>query len=86
MFDVAAARAVFQLVTGPVEARLLSAKTLIVDPSGPLRALPIGVLVTDQASVDRFKASRLRDRLRLQPGQFPVAAGGAVVGAAARAR
>ena len=62
VFDVAAARAVFQLVTGPVEARLLSAKTLIVDPSGPLERLPIGVLVSDQASVDRFKASRLRDR------------------------
>jgi len=62
VFDVAAARAVFQLVTGPVEARLLSATTLIVDPSGPLEKLPIGVLVTDQASVDSFKASRLRDR------------------------
>jgi CHAT domain-containing protein len=61
IFDVAASRTLFQLVTGPVEQRLLAAKTLIVDPSGPLERLPIGVLVTDQASVDGFKATRVRD-------------------------
>ena len=62
VYDVGAARAVFQLVTGPVEARLLSAQTLIVDPSGPLEQLPIGVLVTDKASVDSFKATRVRNQ------------------------
>jgi CHAT domain-containing protein len=61
IFDVAASRALFQLATGPVENRLLAAKTLIVDPTGPLERLPLGVLVTDQASVDSFKASRGRD-------------------------
>ncbi|HUQ12827.1 MAG TPA: CHAT domain-containing protein [Novosphingobium sp.] len=61
IFDVAAARTLFQLVTGPVEQRLLAATTLIVDPSGPLERLPIGVLVTDQASVDSFRATRARD-------------------------
>jgi len=60
IFEVGAARALFRLITGPVEARLLSAQTLIVDPSGPLERLPIGVLVTDQASVDRFKVTRNR--------------------------
>jgi len=61
IFDVGASRALFQLVTGPVENRLLQATSLIVDPSGPLERLPIGVLVTDQASVDSFKSTRGRD-------------------------
>jgi CHAT domain-containing protein len=61
IFDVGAARALFQLVAGPVEGRMLAAKSLIVDPSGPLERLPLGVLVTDQASVDDFKATRARD-------------------------
>ena len=61
IFEVATARALFQLVTGPVENRLLAAQTLIVDPSGPLERLPLGVLVTDQASVDSFKATRRSD-------------------------
>jgi CHAT domain-containing protein len=62
VFDVAAARVLFTLVAGPIERRLLAARTLIVDPSGPLERLPLGVLVTDQASVDRFKSTRLKDR------------------------
>ncbi len=61
IFDVGAARALFQLVAGPVENRMLAATSLIVDPSGPLERLPLGVLVTDQASVDDFKATRARD-------------------------
>ena len=61
IFDVGAARALFQLVAGPVENRMLAAKSLIVDPSGPLERLPLGVLVTDQGSVDAFKLSRARD-------------------------
>lgn len=61
IFDVGAARALFQLVAGPVENRMLAAKSLIVDPSGPLERLPLGVLVTDQASVDSFKTTRARD-------------------------
>jgi CHAT domain-containing protein/tetratricopeptide (TPR) repeat protein len=61
IFDVGASRALFQLVVGPVERRLLDAKMLIVDPSGPLERLPIGVLVTDQASVDSFKTTRRAD-------------------------
>ena len=61
IFDVGAARALFQLIAGPAEGRILAAKSLIVDPSGPLERLPLGVLVTDQASVDDFKATRARD-------------------------
>ena len=61
IFDVGAARALFQLVAGPVENRMLAAKSLIIDPSGPLERLPLGVLVTDQTSVDSFKSSRARD-------------------------
>ena len=61
IFDVGAARALFQLVAGPVEGRMLAAKSLIIDPSGPLERLPLGVLVTDQTSVDSFKSTRARD-------------------------
>ncbi len=58
IFQVSAANALFKLVAGPVADRLTSAKALIVDPSGPLETLPISVLVTDDASVRSFAATR----------------------------
>ena len=58
VFDVAAANAVFQLVTGPVSARLMAGQSLIVDAGGPLQRIPIGVLVPDKASVAAYAASR----------------------------
>lgn len=58
IFAVAGSYALFQLLLGPVEDRLLAAKTVIIDPSGPLEKLPVGVLVTNRASVDRFAATR----------------------------
>lgn len=58
LFDVGGANALFQLLVGPVAGRMLGAKALIVDTSGPLQSLPIGVLVTDRASVQRYSASR----------------------------
>jgi CHAT domain-containing protein len=56
-FDVAAAYTLYRLVTGPAADRLQHVAALIVDPSGPLERLPIGVLVTDQASVAKYKAA-----------------------------
>jgi tetratricopeptide (TPR) repeat protein len=61
VFNVAGAYALFQLAAGPVAERLLSATTVVVDPSGPFEKLPLGVLVTDRASVEAFAASRGRD-------------------------
>ncbi|MGY4398466.1 tetratricopeptide (TPR) repeat protein [Sphingomonas sp. UYAg733] len=52
-FDDAGAYALFRLIAGPAEAVLAEAPALVVDPSGPLEHLPIGVLVTtyDKAAV-----------------------------------
>lgn len=58
IFNVAGSYALFQLLLGPVEDRLLAARTVIVDPSGPLEKLPVGVLVTDRASVTGFAQTR----------------------------
>ena len=59
LFDVRGANALYQLLAGPVSDRLLAAKALVVDSSGPLQTLPIGVLVTDRDSVNRYAASRV---------------------------
>ncbi len=58
LYDVGGANALFQLLVGPVSTRMLAAKSLIVDASGPLQSLPIGVLVTDRQSVTGYAASR----------------------------
>ena len=58
VFKVAASYALFQLLAGPVADRLLGATTIVIDPSGPLERLPLGVLVVDKASVDAFAVSR----------------------------
>jgi CHAT domain-containing protein len=60
-FRVAAARALFQIIAGPAEARLLAAKAIVIDPAGPLTNLPLGVLVADQASVTSYEETRTRD-------------------------
>lgn len=60
-FDVATANALYQLLAGPVNARLTAAQSLVVDVSGVLDKLPLGVLVTDRASVERFAQVRRTD-------------------------
>ena len=45
-FETGRAYALFRLLTGPSTASLLRAKALVIDPAGPLKALPIGTLVT----------------------------------------
>ena len=45
-FETARAYALFRLLTGPSTDSLLRAKALVIDPAGPLKALPIGTLVT----------------------------------------
>ena len=56
-FDVAKAYTLFRLIAGPAADRLQQVPALIVDPSGPLERLPIGVLVTDQGSIAKYKAA-----------------------------
>jgi CHAT domain-containing protein len=55
-FDVAGAHALFDTMFGPVREPLLAARRLIYEPDGKLVSLPVSLLVTDQASVDRVKA------------------------------
>lgn len=57
-FDVGASYTLFGLLTGPATEQLLQASSLIVDPAGPLQSLPAGILVTDRASVDAYRAHR----------------------------
>ena len=60
-FQVQAAHGLFTLVTGPARDSVLQASALVVDPGGPLEALPAGVLVADKASVDWYKANQRSD-------------------------
>jgi CHAT domain-containing protein len=61
-FKVRESYALFRLLTGPAADTLLAAKSIIVEPSGPLERLPLGVLITDRASVQRYQPrSRSRD-------------------------
>ena len=55
-FDVAGAHALFKALFGPVSEPLLAARHLIYEPDAKLVSLPVGLLVTDQASVERVTA------------------------------
>jgi tetratricopeptide (TPR) repeat protein len=60
-FDVAASYGLFNLLAGPAMSRILAARSIVIDPAGPLEALPAGVLVTDRASLDWYNAARRSD-------------------------
>lgn len=60
-YNVIAAHSLFKLITGPGMERVARARSVVVDPAGPLQRLPAGVLVTDAASVDLFNARRRSD-------------------------
>jgi CHAT domain-containing protein/tetratricopeptide (TPR) repeat protein len=53
-FDVAKARALYVALAGPQAAALPQVKHLIVEPDGAMLRLPVNLLVTDQAGVDRY--------------------------------
>ncbi len=53
-FDVALAGQLYRDLAGPVAARLAQARTIIFEPDGAMLRLPLGLLPTDQASVDRY--------------------------------
>jgi CHAT domain-containing protein/tetratricopeptide (TPR) repeat protein len=53
-FDVALARKLYLELAGPIAPRLASAKAIIFEPDGAMLRLPLTLLPTDQASVDRY--------------------------------
>lgn len=55
LFNVSAAAGLFELIAGPARAKLLGAKEVVVDPSGPLNGLPPGILVTDLRSARAYR-------------------------------
>lgn len=58
IFKVSAANLLFEKVAGPAAQQLLAARSIVVDPGGPLGDLPAGVLVTDKASVQAYLKTR----------------------------
>ena len=56
-FDVAGAYVLFGLLSGPASEAILKSTALVIDPAGPLQNLPASVLVTDRASVDRYRTA-----------------------------
>ena len=59
-FDIKTAHDLYVELFGPVEADLKAVTHLIFEPDGAMLQLPVNLLVTDQASVDRF-VERTRD-------------------------
>ncbi len=55
-FDVSGAHKLFVALLGPVAADLKPVSHLIFEPDGAMLKLPLNLLVTDQASVDRYAA------------------------------
>ena len=56
-FNVVLARTLYQALFAPAGERLMAARHLIFEPDGAMLKLPINLLVTDDASVARYKAS-----------------------------
>lgn len=55
-FDIETARALYVTLFGPVTARVEQVSDLVFEPDGPLLQIPPAILVTDDASVARYKA------------------------------
>ena len=69
-FNVGAAYTLYRLIAGPAAGRLQQVSSLIVDPSGPLERLPIGVLVTDQDSVGKYKTASASNKFDFSSVSF----------------
>lgn len=59
-FDAALARRLYVALTGPVADRVADTRHLTFEPDGAMLRLPLGLLITDQASVDAYAARRAR--------------------------
>lgn len=60
-YDVALARRLFLALAGPVAERIAQAPLVAFEPDGAMLRLPVGLLVTDDASVAR-QAARRREK------------------------
>lgn len=60
-FAVQTSNALFNAITGPAKQTVASANAVVFDPSGVLRMLPAGVLVTDEVSVRQYRAGKPND-------------------------
>lgn len=61
VFSVAGANALYKLLMGPVSSRIAGYSSLVIDGSGVLDSLPVGVMVVDDASTTAFAKSRRKD-------------------------
>jgi CHAT domain-containing protein len=59
-FKVDVAANLYRVLAGPSDRLLRDAKSIVVDMTGPLASIPFAVLISDQSSVDRYKASRAK--------------------------
>jgi CHAT domain-containing protein len=55
-FNLPLARKLYVALTGPVASKVAQAKAIIFEPDGAMLRLPLALLPTDQASVDRYVA------------------------------
>lgn len=55
-FELGEARALYQSLFGPVAAKLAGVDHLIFEPDGAMLRLPVDILVSDNASVERYEA------------------------------
>lgn len=55
-FDLASARELYTALFSPVAARLEAAEHIIFEPDGAMLRLPLNLMVTDDASVERYNA------------------------------
>jgi CHAT domain-containing protein len=55
-FDLQLARKLYVELTGPVADKVAQAKAIIFEPDGAMLRLPLALLPTDQASVERYAA------------------------------
>ncbi len=55
-FDVAASHALYVAILGPTAAQLPTIRHLLFEPDGAMARLPLGLLVTDKASIERYRA------------------------------
>jgi len=69
-YDVSAASLLYSLITDAAADKLTAAASVIVDPAGPLESLPLGVLVTDGASAERYRQRRATDPANLSDINF----------------
>ena len=53
-FDVGIARRLYVALTGPVADKVAATHSLVFEPDGAMLRLPLGLLITDQASVDSY--------------------------------